>query len=112
MAGSLWSGSHFCGPGLRGASHGAWCPWLVGCSPHSVCTAGLESGQIHPYPQFLLGKCLNSHVTFGAVQKRKSYSYMEHFLIIPGGSSQELIGKAVSLFVHQLKDNWHVQQTH
>jgi len=36
---------------------------------------------------------------------------MKHFIIIPGGSSQELIGKAVSLFVHQLKDNWDVQQT-
>lgn len=36
---------------------------------------------------------------------------MKHsMMMIPGSSSQELVGKAVSLFVHQLKDNWDMQQ--
>lgn len=35
---------------------------------------------------------------------------MKHFIIIPGGSGQEFVGKAVALFVHQLKDHWNVQQ--
>lgn len=44
-------------------------------------------------------------------KKKKSYSYLKHFVIIPRGSNQELIGKVISLFVHQLKGNQGVQKT-
>lgn len=35
---------------------------------------------------------------------------MKHLIIIPRGTSQELIGKVTSLFVHQLKGNQGVQK--
>lgn len=51
---------------------------------------------------------LTCHIS--AVHKKEN-SYMKHsMMMIPGSSSQELVGKAVSLFVHQLKDNWDMQQ--
>lgn len=36
---------------------------------------------------------------------------MKHFVIISRDSNQELIGKVISLFVHQLKGNQGVQKT-
>ena len=93
------------GPDPWGTSPGACCPGPVGCSPTSLCTAGLGSGQISPYSQSLLGKYFKMHVTLMQCKKNLSYSYRNYFIIIPSCSSQELIGKVTSLFVHQLKAN-------
>lgn len=112
-SGSSWLG--WCGRGsnfvdhICGANPGAGCLWPVGyCSP-SLCSASLGGGEMNPHPQSLLGKYLKSCVTLMHCKKKKN-SAMKHFIITCRISSQELIGKVISLFVHQLKGNQGVQK--
>lgn len=89
----------FCRLDPWATSHDTCCQGPVSCSPLSFCTGGVQTGQMSPYPQSLLGKYLKSHLTLRNAKKKKSYFYMKHFVIIPRGSSQELIAKIISLFV-------------